>query len=166
VVEWQRVLFPCTEMTAASNAIVVGVDGSPESKAALEWAVDEARLRGTDVLALYAWAYAPVTEALAPAPLPYSGDFLRKDAEEMLDAAVAEAGSEDVRVRQIVVEGDAADALVEASEHAQLLVVGSRGLGGVASILLGSVSKRCAHEAACPVVIFRRPRPEHDKEAP
>ena len=166
MVERLWALFPCSEMTATRNAIVVGVDGSPESKAALKWAIDEARLRGTELLALCAWAYPVASGALAQAPIPSAGDFLLKEAEEMLDAALAEAGSEGVQVRQAVVEGDAATALREASEHAQLLVVGSRGLSGVASMLLGSVSRRCAHEAACPVVIVREPKPEHEKEAP
>jgi nucleotide-binding universal stress UspA family protein len=158
-------VFTADEMTASRYAIVVGVDGSPESKAALEWAIDEAGLRGCGVLALYAWAFPAITAPLAPGPLVYDGEVLHREAEELLDAAVAETdGGEGVRVRQVVVEGDAAGALIEASEEAELLVVGSRGLGGVASVLLGSVSKRCAHEAACPVVIVRQPRSEPVEE--
>lgn len=143
-------------MTASKHEIVVGVDGSPESKAALRWAVAEARLRGTDILALYAWTYPAVADGLAPAPLLYADDVLQAEANEFLDAAVAEVdGAKDVCVLQAVVEGDAAEELVRASEDADLLVVGSRGLGGVGGLVRGSVSRRCAHDAACPVVIVR-----------
>lgn len=143
---------------ARENEIVVGVDGSPESKAALRWAIDEANLRSGGVLALYAWAYPTLGGSFVPAEEPalYEGRLLQTAAEELLDGVVSEIerGGR-VQVRRLVVEGDAAEALVDASEDADLLVVGSRGLGGVSGLLLGSVSGRCAREAACPVVIVR-----------
>ena len=146
-------------------AIVVGIDGSKESQDALRWAIDEARLRGTDVHALHVWEFPlnlvgaqpffgepVVTEPLAEA------DELRTWAEQLLEHVVHEAteGAGDVRVEQDVTEGHPSDVLVRAAEDAELLVVGSRGRGGFAGLLLGSVSQACAHHAHCPVVIIRR----------
>jgi nucleotide-binding universal stress UspA family protein len=149
-------------------AIVVGVDGSEESRAALCWALEEARLRHTDVRAVHAWEF-PVSLI---APQPFLGepvvteplvdaDEFRKRAEQLLDHVVHDVAGDtgDVRVEQDVREGHPSDVLVKASEKAELLVVGSRGRGGFAGLLLGSVSQACAHHAACPVVIIRRPEP-------
>ena len=82
---------------------------------------------------------------------------LTEAARERLDSIVYEltGGSTEVPIEKIVVEGAAAEILVEESEGADLLVVGSRGHGGFAGLLLGSVSQQCAHHAACPVVIIR-----------
>ena len=145
-------------VSEGGSPIVVGVDGSPESRAALRWAIDEARLRGTEVVALYAWAYPELTEVFAPGSLLYDVSFLRSEGADFLEAVIDEAGGGGATARPVVVEGDAAEALLEASEDAALLVLGSRGLGGVASLVLGSVSSRCAREAACPVVIVRDQR--------
>jgi nucleotide-binding universal stress UspA family protein len=135
--------------------IVVGVDGSEESKAALRWAVGEARLRGASVRAVYAWSLPYV--AAAPGLVVPQGDVadFRRDGEEMLDALVAEVGNAGVDVERVAVEGGPAHVLVEAAEGADLLVVGSRGHGGFAGLLLGSVSQQVAHHAPCPVVIVR-----------
>ena len=82
---------------------------------------------------------------------------LRAAAEAALDATVREAIPDvsDVKIEQRVVQGTPGAALVDESHNADLLVVGSRGHGGFASLLLGSVSQQCAHHAACPVVIVR-----------
>ena len=142
---------------SAGQEIVVGVDGSPESQVALRWAIDEARIRRCGVLAVHAWVYPVFVESFAPGEVLFDGDLLRSAAEEQLEAAVtAVAGAAgDVPVRRLTVEGDAVEALVEASSGAELLVVGTRGLGGFGGLLLGSVSHRCAQEATCPVVIAR-----------
>ena len=139
------------------HRIVVGVDGSEESKAALRWALDEGRLRSARVRAIYAWAFPHVdtwtTGYVATAQ--FNIDALQHDAEEFLDSVIAEAKTEGVGVGRAALEGSAAQVLVEAAAEADLLVVGSRGRGGFAGLLLGSVSQQCAHHAPCPVVIVR-----------
>lgn len=139
--------------------IVVGVDGSPGSKAALRWALAEARLRGTALEAVHAWMPPYVAAGLGLAPV-IDEEYLRahrEKAEEMLDTVLAEVADEakGVDVRRVVAEGPAAQVLVERAAGADLLVVGSRGLGGFAGLLLGSVGQQCAHHAPCPVVIVR-----------
>jgi len=136
------------------SLIVAGVDGSEESKRALRWALAEARLRGARLRAVYAWTY-PFTAGpgyMQPLDPDLQGS-LQKEAEHMLDEALAEVGTEGVEVERAAVEGPPAAMLVEAAEGADLLVVGSRGRGGFSGLLLGSVSQQCAHHAPCPVVI-------------
>jgi nucleotide-binding universal stress UspA family protein len=142
-------------MTAAPR-LVVGVDGSEGAAAALRWAIEEARLRGGSVEALSAWQF-PL-----PTGIPY-GDVqaiasvdLERAAESTLAAQVADAVKDmdgDVAVDARVVHGQAAAELVHAAKGADLLVVGSRGRGGFAGLLLGSVSRQCAEHSPCPVVI-------------
>ncbi|ATE53506.1 universal stress protein [Actinosynnema pretiosum] len=141
------------------KAIVVGVDGSPAARAALRWAVDEAALRGCRVDAVLAW-HLEYGQLMAPAPVGVDRDELRAAHREALQEAIA--GLENVR--GVLVEGDARDALVTASHDAQLLVVGSRGMGLLRTALLGSVSSYCVHHAACPVVVLRAPQPESVEE--
>ena len=137
-----------------SGTIVVGVDGSEESRRALRWAIDEARLRGARVVALRAWIYpALAAGGLIPATSDLVDQLATTERKELADA-VAEAAPGGVEVEQVVVEDAAARALVEAAAGADLLVVGSRGHGGFTGLLLGSVSQQCAHHAPCPVVII------------
>lgn len=141
--------------------IVVGVDGSDASKAALAWAADEAELRGADLLALLAWmpmvAVPGPWPAMVPARVP---EEVEQSANATLAAVVDEVLGEEPKVHVVerVVHGAAAPALVEAAGYAELLVVGSRGLGGFTGVLLGSVSHQCAQHAGCPVVIVRQIR--------
>jgi nucleotide-binding universal stress UspA family protein len=135
--------------------IVVGLDGSKPSGEALAWAAGEARLRGAFLKVVRAWhvpsfAYGPY------APPPPAEDF-RKNALALLDEQVDEVlGTEHgVPVVREVREGPAAEVIVEASAGAEMIVVGSRGLGGFSGLLLGSVSAQVAHHARCPVVIWR-----------
>jgi nucleotide-binding universal stress UspA family protein len=131
--------------------IVVGIDGSDRSAAALRWAVEEARLRNGAVVALCAWEF---PHALNPVTMfTIEADPFRADAESALDRVIAAAKPGDVTVTREVVEGSAAICLVEASEDADLLVVGSRGRGGFAGLLLGSVSQHVTAHARCPVVV-------------
>jgi nucleotide-binding universal stress UspA family protein len=133
--------------------IVVGVDGSVPSKAALAWAVQQARLTGAVVEAVIAWEF----------PATYGYPVLVSDVnwEELAGQVVTDAIGEvcgsagDVAVRHKVVEGNAAQVLVAASAGAELLVVGSRGHGGFVEALLGSVGQHCVHHATCPVVVIR-----------
>ncbi|TQM78955.1 nucleotide-binding universal stress UspA family protein [Saccharothrix saharensis] len=148
------------------ETIVVGVDGSPVSRTALRWAVEEAKLRGCAVEAVLAWHvdYAMVIGPMsATVAAMMDRDKLREEHQHVLDEVVAEAGGD---VRAVLAEGDARDVLVKASEHASLLVVGSRGAGPIRGALLGSVSSYCVHHATCPVVVIRAPEPEHVEPKP
>ena len=142
------------------NVIVVGVDNSDGAKAALAFAHEEARLRDATLRAVHAWQFGRIGYAGFEGPVPAIGgdiDEVRAAAVAALDATVREvlADAADVKIEQRVVEGTAGAALVDESQQADLLVVGSRGHGGFARLLLGSVSQQCAHHAACPVVIVR-----------
>jgi nucleotide-binding universal stress UspA family protein len=140
--------------------IVVGIDGSDESKDALRWAIEEARLRSAEVVAVHAWESPPTVMQPGPAPgFDYVAvDPQVREAVERHAWAVVEevAGKGGVPVEPVAVEGPPASALVDAAQDADLLVVGSRGRGGFASLVLGSVSQQVAHHAPCPVLIHRR----------
>lgn len=143
---------------AKDKVIVVGVDGSKPSLAALRWAVGQAELTGEAVRAVTAWQYPVVAGSIGWGPVMVADDMdMQAIGEKTLAEAVSEVCGEgsDVRVEQQVVEGYAPDVLVSASASADLLVVGSRGHGTFAEALLGSVSQNCAHHAKCPVVIVR-----------
>jgi nucleotide-binding universal stress UspA family protein len=140
--------------------IVVGVDGSDESKEALRWALEEARLRDATVRAVYAWRDPYVLAPGFGLPEDFEFDALRERAVETLDAVVAEVAGKtsDVLVDKVVAEGPAGSVLVQAAEDAELLVVGSRGHGGFVGLLLGSVSQQCVTHAPCPVLVVRGSR--------
>jgi nucleotide-binding universal stress UspA family protein len=133
--------------------IVVGVDGFESSKAALRWAIHQARLTGAVVEAITAWQVPAGTGWVPATGLP---DY-RSDAAAILGEAMAEmcAVDPDVQVCPRVVEGRAGQVLVEAAKSADLLAVGSRGHAGLAEALLGSVGQYCVHHAPCPVLIIR-----------
>jgi nucleotide-binding universal stress UspA family protein len=150
-----------------AGTIVVGVDGSPASQAALEFAAEEAGLRKAKLVAVHAWSY------VSPPPVgdlgmtPMEGG----DVPGLLEAERAAAGAAlsralekafptpaSVEVEPRLVEGDPAEALVSEAAGADLIVVGSRGRGDVASALLGSVSSHVVQHADCPVVVVRAPR--------
>jgi len=139
--------------------IVVGVDGSAHSIRALRWAVAEAAARNATVEAVITWHY-PVlaSDEFSGAVVPVDVAALEANARETLDqaveAAVPDAGQRDAVVRTVR-EGSPGHALVEASLDADMLVVGSRGHGGFAGLLLGSVSTQCVHHARCPVTVIR-----------
>lgn len=141
------------------SVVVVGVDSSEGAKAALRFAVEEAKLRGATVHAVYAWQFVPPGAVLGDAGYAPLMDVdpsgMREAAAGALDRTVAEVvgGRDDVAIEQRVVEGPAAGTLVEEARGADMLVVGSRGHGGFTGLLLGSVSQQVAHHATCPVVI-------------
>jgi nucleotide-binding universal stress UspA family protein len=158
----------------ARGIVVAGVDGSPGARAALRWAIAEARLRQARLRAVHAWApdygagYLGGGYASMGGGYGYlradAGDYLsglRQAAEEMLERVMAEltVEAEGVEIERQAVERVAAQVLVEAAGAGDLLVVGSRGYGGFAGLLLGSVSQQCAHHARCPVVIVHAPKP-------
>ncbi|WP_306214000.1 universal stress protein [Actinoplanes sp. RD1] len=141
-----------TDVRAAD--IVVGVDGSPSSTAALRWAVGQARLAGGRVQAVAAWEYPTYYGWAGPVPYEDIAVSVGKVLDEAVHAVV-DAATPDVEVLQSVVPGNPSQALIDASAHAALLVVGSRGHGAFAGALLGSVSQHCVHHAHCPVVVVR-----------
>jgi nucleotide-binding universal stress UspA family protein len=132
--------------------IVVGVDGSEASKDALRWAVEDARARGAEVVALHAPEAVPVSPVDLPALIAEVHDDAQQFVTKVVDEVVGNAVSVDVA--PIAVEDAPAKALLEASRDADLLVVGSHG-HGLSGLFLGSVSLECAQHAACPVLIYR-----------
>lgn len=141
-------------MAGQERRIVVGVDGSESSKAALRWAIRQAKLTGVSVDAVTAWRY-PAGYGLA-ALGEDAADF-EDEAEKTLAGALADVSGLEptVSIRPQVTEGLAATVLLRAASGADLLVMGSRGRGGFASTLLGSVSLNCVLHAHCPVLILR-----------
>jgi nucleotide-binding universal stress UspA family protein len=142
------------------RVIVVGVDHSEGAKEALRFAYEEAQLREETLRAVHAWQLGYIGAAGIEGSVPVLGAELsehRAAAKTALDATVRETipDTGGVTIERRVVEGAAAAVLVEESRGADLLVVGSRGHGGFAQLLLGSVSQQCAHHAECPVVIVR-----------
>jgi nucleotide-binding universal stress UspA family protein len=141
--------------------IVVGVDGSAGSLAALDWAVHEAGLRGVGVQAVIAWqqpeAYGGATPwALGVDPSTDSKEALAAAAADEMARITGEVGGvHDVDVSYEAIEGHPAQVLVAAAEGAGLLVVGSHGHGGFVGALLGSVSQHVVGHAGCPVVVVR-----------
>jgi len=138
--------------------VVVGVDGSEESARALAWAAGQAREHEARLTVVTAWAVPPVAGDPPYGSFPWSGEAdLTKWAEQQQQETVAAVLGEepDLVVDRVVVEGHAAPRLLEASSGADLLVVGSRGHGGFAGMLLGSVSQHCTAHATCPVVVVR-----------
>jgi nucleotide-binding universal stress UspA family protein len=138
-----------------NGRIVVGLDGSPGSLAALSWAGREARLRGATLEVLVAWTY-PMPVLLFPvAPDPPPVKTLRKEAQEMAEHALEKVADDvaGVSIERRVVEGAPAEVLLGRLVEADLLVVGSRGLGGFRGLLLGSVSQQCVLHATRPVVV-------------
>lgn len=137
--------------------VVVGVDGSAVSVRALDFAVEQAALRGAELVALHVWTGNSTTDLNDTLPMSY--EFWSGDQEEERVLAEALAGLAqqypDVPIHREVVRGSARRVLVERSRRAQLIVVGSHGHGGVAGLLLGSVSQHLIHHAACPAVVVR-----------
>ena len=137
--------------------VIVGVDGSPESIEALRWAARYATATGAKITAVHAWHYpaaGPVPAGRAPQPIT---DQVRATMQETLDKALTEVFGtttpDDVDTK--VAYGHPAMVLVNESEGADLLVVGSRGHGAFHGMLLGSVSIHCVTNATCPVLVER-----------
>jgi nucleotide-binding universal stress UspA family protein len=143
-----------SEPASHQARIVVGVDGSPESVQALRWAARQAELTGAELEVITAWEY-PSFYGWAPSS-PADTDFAHLSATALDDALGAVFGTTRPGfVRTQVVEGPPGRILVDASADADLLVVGSRGYGGLADAVLGSVSTYCVHHAHGPVTIIR-----------
>lgn len=140
-------------MADQPGTIVVGVDGSDTSAAALRWALHQAALSGASVHAVTSWNYPEFYGWDPGVPASDFAGWAGEAQQQVVDKVRAEVP--DVTVQCTVQQGDPARVLLDAAAGADLLVVGNRGHGGVTSILLGSVSHHCAQHADCPVVIVR-----------
>jgi nucleotide-binding universal stress UspA family protein len=132
--------------------IVVGVDGSAHSNAALKWALAEAEDRSGEITALFTWQV-----PFLGFPGAFDKGELEESAKKFLNETVsAIIPSPAVPLRPVVAEGDPTESLVTASKDAELLVLGIRGRSPFTQLLLGSVSQGCAAAAHCPVVLVKR----------
>lgn len=138
------------------NRIVVGVDGSPNSQLALRWAARVAAPLACTIEAIAAWQYPVLTpwEYGILQPLPDVGEP-EKYAQEMLDSTIDAVFPEGRPTGFVAhtVQGQAASVLIDASAEATMLIVGPRGHGGFAGLLLGSVSSAVTAHAKCPVLV-------------
>lgn len=133
--------------------IVVGIDGSETAHHALAWAVSEARLRQAELEVVHAWQLPHIggdPYSVAFEPQPFEEDA-RRTLANAIEAQDVSGLPRDVR--PVLVYSSPAQAILDASKGADLVVVGSRGRGGFSELLLGSVSHQVAHHARCAVVI-------------
>jgi len=137
------------------ETIVVGVDGSQGARAALEYATREAALRRAQLRVVYAWQISPVVYSSGYAPVLDEG--FNEAAETLAREAIAAVKELDgtVECEGEAVEGQPALVLLREARDADLIVVGNRGHGGFASLLLGSVSHQVVQHAHCPVTVVR-----------
>ena len=138
--------------------VVVGIDDSPGSGRALRWAADEAHEHGAELYVVMAYTIPAPPVSIGFGQPPWRAeDEWRTDAEAAMREALRTTLGEDpvVHVRSEVVEGSPAKALIDASQSADLLVVGTRGHGGFAGMLLGSVSQHVTAHAGCTVAVVR-----------
>ncbi|MEV4250492.1 universal stress protein [Streptosporangium canum] len=148
-----------------ADPIVVGVDGSAPSLQAVAWAAREAALRGAPLRIVHValrWAY---DVPLVPQPAHWGPDMEAASRQLLRQAAErARADAPAVTVTTEILDGAAAEAIAATARSAQLIVVGGRGRGGFAGLLLGSVSGDLAARSPCPVVIVGRPQAGHGAE--
>ncbi|MFP3902325.1 MAG: universal stress protein [Acidimicrobiia bacterium] len=142
--------------------IVVGVDDSEQALAALRWALAEGVLRGATVEVVHAWT--PPLSALpfgATLVIPVDESEIdsaaRESVDQIVDTALADMDERPPEVLRTILPGGPAYTLVEVSEDADMLVVGSHGRTGLSKLMLGSVAMACVQHARCPVVVIRMP---------
>jgi nucleotide-binding universal stress UspA family protein len=143
--EWQQ---------RTTRSVAVGVDGSGPSRAALAWALAEAAAHGARLRIVNVYDLAPYISTLGTAVAPDS-ELLDKSSRALLEEMTADARDSGVEVEVIAASGPTAKTLLGATSGEDLLVVGSRGLGGLRRLLLGSVSEHCVHHSSCPVAVVR-----------
>lgn len=152
----QPLAAPASPLKPTAGRVVVGVDGSERGLEALRYAAAVAQWQNWTLHIVHAWQYSyPVS------PLVIGLGEIIEAATDAAEVTVRDAEKEALQdgfagdVRRTVTEGRAAQVLVDLSKGADLVVVGSRGLGGFASLALGSVGQACVHHAHCPVLIVR-----------
>jgi nucleotide-binding universal stress UspA family protein len=143
--EWQQ---------RTTRSVVVGVDGSDPSRAALAWALAEAAAHGARLRIVNVYDLAPYISTLGTAVAPDS-ELIDKSSRALLEEMTADARDSGVEVEVIAASGPTAKTLLGVASEDDLLVVGSRGLGGLRRLLLGSVSEHCVYHSTCPVVVVR-----------
>jgi nucleotide-binding universal stress UspA family protein len=145
-----------------AGTVVVGVDGSEQSRQALEFAAEDARRRGASLRVVTAYDATEGEWLVAHGGPPLDADARHTVVDNAVDAIVTEvlgAGAAVPSVQVSVLPGPAAAVLVREAAGADLLVVGSRGLGGFRGLALGSVSQQCVLHAPCPVTVVHQPKP-------
>ncbi len=142
---------------AEAGRVVVGIDGAHDAGRTMRFALEQASFRGIGLTAVHTYLWPDPTGPGDMLPLVYDEEDLRADERRALAESVTGWADKypDVDVRQSTVRGGAAAVLTRLSRDAELLVVGSRGRGGFAGLLLGSVSQALIHHAACPVAVVR-----------
>ena len=141
-----------TEQKKADHVIIVGLDGSESSKNALRWAARLAPTLGATIHAIVAWEYPIVFGIDGGAPLMWKPDEIAKDIlDKSLDSVFPD--QRPPGLTGSISQGHPTFVLQDASKGADMLIVGSRGLGGFTGLLLGSVSSACAEHAKCPVLV-------------
>lgn len=145
--------------------IVVGLDGSRAARRALAWAVGQARLLGATVEIVTACPYpdtvGPPGAEFPIEPMTEVEQRWREKQQEISREVIADGS--DVERTSVVESGHAAELLLDRAHRADLLVVGTRGLGGFRGLLLGSVAQQCVTHARCPVVVVPAPSPDEDE---
>ena len=137
--------------------IIAAVDGSEDSHDALRWAISEARVRGAELIVVNAWTFSVVGRPHRT--LTYLTDMFAASSEAILDAALlaaSDARELPDRVEKVSYLGGAAEVILAQAERADLVVVGTRGRGGLKDVTLGSVSQQVARHSPCPVVVVPR----------
>jgi nucleotide-binding universal stress UspA family protein len=156
------VVVPPTWSRRGTRRIVVGVDGSEPSREALGWAVAEAAAHGAGLQVVNVYDLAPLIAPLG-APMPpeteVAGTSSQALLEEMTEGVADGSG---VEIDLVPANGPTSRTLLDAARDADLLVVGSRGLGGLRRLLVGSVSQQCVYHSTCPVAVVHAPAEETD----
>jgi nucleotide-binding universal stress UspA family protein len=144
-----------------TGPVIVGVDGSPSSAAAVSFAAAEAVRRGVSLLLAHAWTLPMAISLAGMVPMAYDVDEFQRAAREVLDQAAADVRRSHPRlpVDPRLLEGPAPAMLIDLSREGQLVVTGTRGRGGFTGLLLGSVSQAVLNRADCPVVVVRTTDP-------
>jgi len=148
---------PDDELPPVSGPVVLGVDGSEAGEAAIAFAYEAASLRKATLIAVHAWSDVSIPASFVPGPPTFEWPIVEDDEQRLLAQRLAgwQEKYPEVHVRRVVTEGRPAYSLLQAAVGAQLVVVGSRGRGGLSGLLLGSTSQALVHHAPCPVVVVR-----------
>jgi nucleotide-binding universal stress UspA family protein len=136
----------------AMTTVLVATDGSPNATAALQWALDYARRKQAALRVMHVWHY-PYAASEAGAMMSAPETAFEDGARATLDRALAAVDTTGVAVEKVIREGSVARELLDAAKEADLLVVGARGHGGFAGLILGSVASHCTRHAQIPTVV-------------